>query len=249
MDGSFPGEPPIPRQIFPWRLPGDWGNLARKFGNCSLKCRVRICKGRAIWIGGTVSIRNCTSSPRASDLRMFCRGIERLHPDVAEDLRAQGALGVDVTLGGWPLELQQGAMASVGGTLTAASLPAPLQIGAHERERFSWRTRFCPDGGFFFLHLPRRRQRNKCRYRRDLRRPRPAGLNLQLSLPNRGSRGIPNGQRPVLASRRSKEIRRGHAMTSTFASAMENVTDEEVWKLVAGGARARALSGHRRSSA
>ena len=53
-----------------------------------------------------------------------------LHPDVAENLVAQGALGVDVTLGGWPIELQQGAVASVGGTLTGAALPAPLQIGA-----------------------------------------------------------------------------------------------------------------------
>jgi hypothetical protein len=53
-----------------------------------------------------------------------------LQPDVAEDLRADCDLGVDVTLGGWPIQLQRGAVASVGGTLTGKSLPAPLQIGA-----------------------------------------------------------------------------------------------------------------------
>ncbi|MGH9679977.1 MAG: hypothetical protein ACRD4Y_08500, partial [Candidatus Acidiferrales bacterium] len=50
-------------------------------------------------------------------------------PGVPEDLRAQGVLGVDVALGGWPIQLQQGAIASAGGTLAAKSLPAPLQIG------------------------------------------------------------------------------------------------------------------------
>jgi AsmA-like C-terminal region/AsmA family len=53
-----------------------------------------------------------------------------LHPDVAEDLRIDCALGLDIKLGGWPIQLQQGSVASVGGTLTAKSLPAPLQIGA-----------------------------------------------------------------------------------------------------------------------
>jgi len=53
-----------------------------------------------------------------------------LHSEVAEDLRADGMLGVDVTLGGWPLQLQQGALASAGGTLASKSLPALVQIGA-----------------------------------------------------------------------------------------------------------------------
>ena len=53
-----------------------------------------------------------------------------LHPDVAEDLRAECTLGLDLKLGGWPIQLQQGAIASVGGTLTSKSLPAPLRIGA-----------------------------------------------------------------------------------------------------------------------
>jgi hypothetical protein len=52
-----------------------------------------------------------------------------LQPDVAEDLRADCALGLDLKLGGWPIQLQQGAITSVGGTLTAKSLPAPLKIG------------------------------------------------------------------------------------------------------------------------
>ena len=33
-------------------------------------------------------------------------------------------------LGGWPIQIQQGAIASAGGTLAAKSLPAPLRIGA-----------------------------------------------------------------------------------------------------------------------
>ncbi len=52
-----------------------------------------------------------------------------LLPGVADDLRAEGALGLDVTLGKWPLQLQQGAIASVGATLASKSLPAALQIG------------------------------------------------------------------------------------------------------------------------
>ncbi len=53
-----------------------------------------------------------------------------LQPGVAEDLRADGVLGLDVKLGGWPIQLQQGAIASVGGTLTSKLLPSPLRIGA-----------------------------------------------------------------------------------------------------------------------
>jgi hypothetical protein len=53
-----------------------------------------------------------------------------LRPEVAEDLRADCVLGVDLRLGGWPIQLQQGSMESVGGTLTAKSFSAPLRIGA-----------------------------------------------------------------------------------------------------------------------
>ena len=40
------------------------------------------------------------------------------------------ALGLDMKLAGWPIQIQQGAIASAGGTLTGKSLPAPLRIGA-----------------------------------------------------------------------------------------------------------------------
>jgi len=52
-----------------------------------------------------------------------------LLPGVAEDLRAEGLLGVNGTLGGWPLQLQQGSIVSAGGTLASAVLPRPLLIG------------------------------------------------------------------------------------------------------------------------
>ena len=53
-----------------------------------------------------------------------------LQPGVAEDLRADCPLRLDVKLSGWPLQLQQGSIKSAGGTLSAKSLPALLQIGA-----------------------------------------------------------------------------------------------------------------------
>jgi hypothetical protein len=53
-----------------------------------------------------------------------------LRPSVAEDLRAEGSLGVDFQLGGWPVQVQQGAISSAGLMLTAKSLPAPMRIGA-----------------------------------------------------------------------------------------------------------------------
>ncbi len=53
-----------------------------------------------------------------------------LRPDVAEDLRADCALGLDAKLGGWPIEFQQGSISSAGGTLTTKSFSAPLRIGA-----------------------------------------------------------------------------------------------------------------------
>jgi len=53
-----------------------------------------------------------------------------LRPGVPENLGVDGTIGVDATLSGWPLQLEQGAFASTGGRLTAASLPSPLKIGA-----------------------------------------------------------------------------------------------------------------------
>ena len=52
-----------------------------------------------------------------------------LQPDVAPDLRVDCSLGLDLKLGGWPIQLRQGSFSSAGGTLTAKSLPVPLHIG------------------------------------------------------------------------------------------------------------------------
>jgi hypothetical protein len=53
-----------------------------------------------------------------------------LRPDVAGDLQATGTLGIELKVAGWPLRLQDGAVASSGLTLAGKSLPAALQIGA-----------------------------------------------------------------------------------------------------------------------
>jgi hypothetical protein len=52
-----------------------------------------------------------------------------LRPGVPANLELEGTLGVDATLGGWPLQLEEGAFASVGGKLTGTSLPSPVKIG------------------------------------------------------------------------------------------------------------------------
>jgi hypothetical protein len=87
-----------------------------------------------------------SSSLGLSDVFSWYRA---LHPEVAEDLRAQGELGVDVTLGGWPIGLEQGAIASVGATLTGASLPSPLQIGALNASVSRGGLDFAPTGIYF----------------------------------------------------------------------------------------------------
>lgn len=53
-----------------------------------------------------------------------------LRPGVPGNLALEGTLDVDATLGGWPLQLEQGAFASAGGKLTGTSLPSPVKIGA-----------------------------------------------------------------------------------------------------------------------
>jgi uncharacterized protein involved in outer membrane biogenesis len=53
-----------------------------------------------------------------------------LRPGVPANLDLEGKLGVNATLGGWPLQLEQGTFASVGGRLTGALLPSALKIGA-----------------------------------------------------------------------------------------------------------------------
>lgn len=83
-----------------------------------------------------------------------------LQPDVAEDLRADCALGLDMKLGGWPLQLQQGAMASVGGTLTSKSLPAPLRIGAMNVSISRGELEFAP-AEFSFAATPAKAESDK----------------------------------------------------------------------------------------
>jgi AsmA-like protein len=53
-----------------------------------------------------------------------------LRPDVSDDLRADCNLSLDMKLAGWPIQIQHGAIATAGGTLTGKSLSAPLRIGA-----------------------------------------------------------------------------------------------------------------------
>ena len=67
------------------------------------------------------------SSVSFSDVLSWYRA---LRPGVAGDLRADGSVGVDVSLGGWPVQLQQGTIAGISGTLASASFSAPLRIGA-----------------------------------------------------------------------------------------------------------------------
>lgn len=52
-----------------------------------------------------------------------------LRPDVADDLKADGVLDVNLKLGGWPLGAQQGTIISAGGSFTAKAFGGPLKIG------------------------------------------------------------------------------------------------------------------------
>jgi len=84
--------------------------------------------GELDWAHGLHPQLNIASSTLAlGDVLSWYRALQ---PDVAPDLRADCALGLDLQFGGWPLQLQQGALSSAGGTLTEKSLPAPLRIGA-----------------------------------------------------------------------------------------------------------------------
>lgn len=84
--------------------------------------------GKLEWSRGiSPQLRIESSNVALADILSWYRA---LRPGVSEDLRADGKLGMDLSLGGWPLQFQQGAIASVGATVTAKSLRAPLQIGA-----------------------------------------------------------------------------------------------------------------------
>jgi hypothetical protein len=68
-----------------------------------------------------------SSSVGLGDIFAWYRAFQ---PGVPEGLNLEGALGVDATLGGWPLRLEQGVMASVGGRLSGSPIAAALKIGA-----------------------------------------------------------------------------------------------------------------------
>jgi len=53
-----------------------------------------------------------------------------LRPGVPANLNLVGTVDGNATLGGWPLQLEQGVFASAGGKLTGTSLPSPVKIGA-----------------------------------------------------------------------------------------------------------------------
>ena len=79
------------------------------------------------WAHGVHPQLNIASSTLAlGDVLSWYRALQ---PDVAEDLHADGVLGLDLKLGGWPIQLQEGAISSVGGALSGKSLLAPLRIG------------------------------------------------------------------------------------------------------------------------
>ncbi|HEX4642425.1 MAG TPA: hypothetical protein VH161_03120, partial [Candidatus Acidoferrales bacterium] len=85
-------------------------------------------KGDLDWADGIRPALEFKSSTLAlGDVLSWYRALQ---PGVAEDLRADCPLGVDVKLTGWPLQLQQASIKSAGGTVSAKSLPAPLKIGA-----------------------------------------------------------------------------------------------------------------------
>ena len=130
--------------IHGWKLPGRATDPAVNF---SLEAAWRLGRGRAEIGKFLVEMPNSrlqgsgnldwehgfhpqlhieSSSLGLGDLLAWYRAFR---PGIAENLGLEGTLGVDATLSGWPLQLEQGALAGVGGRLTAASLP-PLHIGA-----------------------------------------------------------------------------------------------------------------------
>jgi hypothetical protein len=84
--------------------------------------------GELDWTHGLrPELRIDSSSVGFADLLAWYRS---LRPGVPANLEFAGKLGVEATLGGWPLQLVQGTFSSAGGRLTGASLPSPVKIGA-----------------------------------------------------------------------------------------------------------------------
>lgn len=114
--------------------------------------------GELDWARGLHPQLNIASSTLAlGDVLSWYRALQ---PDVAEDLRADCALGLNLNLGGWPIQLQQGAISSAGGTLTARSLPAPLRIGALNASVSHGGIDFAP-AEISFVSAPAGRQRQE----------------------------------------------------------------------------------------
>ena len=67
-----------------------------------------------------------------------------LRPGVPANLDLAGTLGVDAKLSGWPLQLDQCALAGAGGRLTGTSLPSPVKIGAINASVFRGTLDFAP---------------------------------------------------------------------------------------------------------
>jgi len=85
-------------------------------------------EGELDWTHGLrPELRINSSTVGFADLLAWYRS---LRPGVPGNLEFAGKLGVDATLGGWPLQLVQGAFSSAGGRLTGGSLPSPVRIGA-----------------------------------------------------------------------------------------------------------------------
>jgi len=82
-----------------------------------------------------------SSSLGFADVLMWYRAFR---PDVSDNLNLEGTLGVDMTIGGWPLQLEEGALDSRGGRLTGSVLPSPLQIGAIHASAFHGGLAFAP---------------------------------------------------------------------------------------------------------
>jgi hypothetical protein len=84
--------------------------------------------GGVDWARGPHPELHLVSSTLAlNDVLSWYRAVR---PGVAEDLQTQGTLGLDLKLGGWPIQLEQGTVASAGGILVGKSQPVMLRIGA-----------------------------------------------------------------------------------------------------------------------
>jgi hypothetical protein len=84
--------------------------------------------GELDWTHGLrPELRIDSSTVGFADLLSWYRA---LRPGVPGNLEFEGKLGVDATLGGWPLQLVQGTFSSPGGRLTGPSVPSSVKIGA-----------------------------------------------------------------------------------------------------------------------